>query len=161
MKKTSILILVLIVALGAIGVGYAAWSQTLDITGNVDTGSLSAAYIGSNATNVPVGDAEADATYTVTGDDGLTLTVNVTNAYPGLNFDVPFYVKNWGTVPINVAVTTADTNTLFIVTIGDPGVVNPGDTSTVRYINFAFGDGIAQSTPYSISAQLTASQHTP
>jgi len=40
MKKIGILILTLVFALGAVGVGYAMWSDTISISGTVKTGSL-------------------------------------------------------------------------------------------------------------------------
>jgi len=40
MKKIGLLIMVLIVALGALGIGYAAWTDEINITGNVKTGSV-------------------------------------------------------------------------------------------------------------------------
>jgi len=40
MKKFGILCLALVIALGALGVGYAAWTDTIFISGTVNTGSL-------------------------------------------------------------------------------------------------------------------------
>jgi predicted ribosomally synthesized peptide with SipW-like signal peptide len=40
MKKLGLLMLVLILALGALGIGYAKWSDTVTITGNVATGNV-------------------------------------------------------------------------------------------------------------------------
>ena len=40
MKKTGLICLVLLLALGALGVGYATWSQTLTITETVNTGKF-------------------------------------------------------------------------------------------------------------------------
>jgi hypothetical protein len=42
MKKTGLLLLVLVLAMGALGVGYAHWSGELDIDGTVYTGSFGA-----------------------------------------------------------------------------------------------------------------------
>lgn len=42
MKKTGLLLLVLIMAMGALGVGYAHWNGTLDIDGTVNTGTFGA-----------------------------------------------------------------------------------------------------------------------
>jgi len=41
MKKIGLLALALIMALGALGIGYAAWTDTINITGTVETGSVS------------------------------------------------------------------------------------------------------------------------
>ncbi|NQT31570.1 MAG: hypothetical protein HQ588_04475 [Deltaproteobacteria bacterium] len=40
MKKIGLLCLALVLALGALGVGYAAWTDSIDITGTVNTGSV-------------------------------------------------------------------------------------------------------------------------
>jgi predicted ribosomally synthesized peptide with SipW-like signal peptide len=40
MKKTGIIMLALVVALGALGVGYAMWSDTVTVNGTVTTGSV-------------------------------------------------------------------------------------------------------------------------
>jgi len=40
MKKIGLLALALVLALGALGVGYAAWTDTVTITGTVNTGTL-------------------------------------------------------------------------------------------------------------------------
>jgi len=40
MKKVGLLILVLVIALGALGVGYAKWTDTVTIGGSVNTGSI-------------------------------------------------------------------------------------------------------------------------
>ena len=46
MKKTGLLSLALVLALGAIGVGYAAWTDTIYIEGTVETGSLCWKFVG-------------------------------------------------------------------------------------------------------------------
>ncbi|GAI88098.1 unnamed protein product, partial [marine sediment metagenome] len=40
MKKLGLLCLTLVLALGTLGVGYAMWSDTLTITGDVNTGEF-------------------------------------------------------------------------------------------------------------------------
>ena len=40
MKKIGLLCLALVLALGTLGVGYAMWSDTITITGTVNTGSV-------------------------------------------------------------------------------------------------------------------------
>ena len=50
MKKTGLLLLVLVMAMGALGVGYAHWSGELDITGTVNTGTFGAELTQDNGT---------------------------------------------------------------------------------------------------------------
>jgi hypothetical protein len=40
MKKIGLLMLTLVVALGALGIGYAAWTDDINVTGTVETGKL-------------------------------------------------------------------------------------------------------------------------
>ena len=40
MKKTGLLVMALVLAMGLLGVGYAMWADTVTISGNVTTGSL-------------------------------------------------------------------------------------------------------------------------
>ena len=56
MKKVGLLILALVMALGALGVGYAYWTQPVTIYANVDMGNLeatidSSAVLAGNAIN--------------------------------------------------------------------------------------------------------------
>jgi hypothetical protein len=50
MKKIGLLMLTLVIALGALGIGYAAWTDQIDITGTVDTGSLNIDVTGYSGT---------------------------------------------------------------------------------------------------------------
>ena len=40
MKKIGIFVLVAVIALGALGIGYAAWTQSLNIKGTVETANF-------------------------------------------------------------------------------------------------------------------------
>jgi len=51
-KKISILIIALVVALGSLGIGYAAWLDTITITGDVQTGSLDLVVVRTSGDNV-------------------------------------------------------------------------------------------------------------
>jgi predicted ribosomally synthesized peptide with SipW-like signal peptide len=44
MKKIGLIALIVVLALGIIGVGYAAWSQTLTATGTVNSGTFKADF---------------------------------------------------------------------------------------------------------------------
>ncbi len=127
-KKVGLIVLVVVLALGALGVGYAAWSQSLNVTANVNTGTFGAKFASavSNDDGTPgnildpssagswsggvwdsgtrastnVGNTTvAITTTTVTGD---TLTVTINNAYPGYFGSVAVQVANTGSVPIKV-----------------------------------------------------------
>jgi hypothetical protein len=107
MKKVGLLILVLVFALGALGAGYAWWTQDLVITGTVDTGELTVGMqAGTNP--APVGGASMTIDGTsgteITGHTGYftALDVGIVNAYPGYSATATVYFTNLGTVPVKV-----------------------------------------------------------
>ena len=132
MKKIGLLCLALVLALGTLGIGYAAWIDTIYIDGTVTTGSLCWEFTScSMADEIPPtnpgGDAgvpEYLADYTCMDGfvgqnfwrldknvgwgaqnisaDGKTLTVTLNNAYPCYFNMLSFYVHNCGTVPLKV-----------------------------------------------------------
>ncbi len=54
-KKTGLLILTLIIALGALGAGYAMWSDEIIIRGSVDTGTVCVEWSGFNDSDYCLG----------------------------------------------------------------------------------------------------------
>ena len=52
MKKIGILCLALVMALGSLGVAYAAWQETLTMSGTVDTGTVDIEIVGYSETHV-------------------------------------------------------------------------------------------------------------
>jgi predicted ribosomally synthesized peptide with SipW-like signal peptide len=97
MKKIGILALALIVALSAIGMGYAWWTQSLTINGTVNTGSLKVAFTGVYPNPDGYGVATCDPGFT-----GDTLTINIDNAYPGYYNILNYSIANHGTIPAYV-----------------------------------------------------------
>ena len=130
MKKIGIIILAVLIALGAMGAGYAAWSQNFNVTTSVSTGS----YI-VKITQTPAATMANDsnpsfpftATGTLTTTSGTTVTVSdnstvaqatigplttngasagfsvtIANGYPGLILRVPYVVTSSGTVPATI-----------------------------------------------------------
>ncbi len=141
MKKIGLIALIVVLTLGIIGVGYAAWSQVLNISGNVSTGNL-AATIGSN------GSFTSSVGYATIVDGGSTATdliVTISNAAPGNVFTIPWKISNTGTIPVNavasVATVTptsgADAASGDLVVAGTPGTITnlnsptQGGTTTV------------------------------
>jgi hypothetical protein len=127
MKKFGLLCLALVLALGALGVGYAAWTDTIFVTGSVSTGEACVEFvpaIGSEdpcpAAGPPPDGTSPDYTAvdhfigglltptnpkdvgctTVTKTAPDTLTVVVSNAYPCYANEIKFHEQNCGTVPM-------------------------------------------------------------
>jgi hypothetical protein len=130
MKKIGLLCLALVLALGTLGIGYAAWIDTITIHGQVTTGELCWEFVSCNLLDhyAPVnygGDyPTATPDYTCypgfkdqlyweldknvawgtqnISADGKTLAVTLNNAYPCYFNSMSFYVNNCGTVPLKV-----------------------------------------------------------
>ena len=100
MKKIGLIILVLVVALGAMGAAYAAWSQTLNITTAVSVANFEVKF--DNVTAPPA---------LTTGSKGLsivsstadTITLNFSNVKPGDGDTVTYHVLNNSSIPVTVA----------------------------------------------------------
>jgi hypothetical protein len=105
MKRIGLILLVLVFALGAMGAGYAYWSQSLNINGSVDTGELAVTFT-SVASDDPALHEEIvgyDAASTVITNTSDTVTFTVTNAYPGYSSGATITVHNAGTIPVKLA----------------------------------------------------------
>lgn len=98
MKKVGLLILALVLALGALGAGYAYWTQNLYVNTTVNTGELEAII---ENVDVPEDINGAHVTYELnSAEDTLTITAN--GIYPGYTGIVHFNIKNTGTIPIYI-----------------------------------------------------------
>jgi hypothetical protein len=126
MRKLGLIAITLMLALGAVGVGYAAWAQPLYIDGTVNMGYIAAEYYDF----VAPPDYYAKVT-PVIGESGATipndpthpindkLTINIEDAYPSYSGIVQFRLENTGTVPF-ILENLADLD----ITVRDPwGVV--------------------------------------
>ena len=121
MKKIGLLCLALVLALGTLGVAYAAWTDTIFINGTVNTGSVDIAIVNLSSTwvyKVPGAPPEivvvhgwvpappagseliASAVAYSTVDDEVTITIN--NAFPCVDLTADILVKYEGTIPVKV-----------------------------------------------------------
>ena len=127
MKKLGLLLMVLIFVIGGLGVGYATWSETLTISGEVATGDIDPVFVGADSndacgfsSNDPTGCGTWDFSSTVTWDgtrrdkdvgcttasvnsqDPTLLGICITNAYPCYYGNAWFEIENQGSVPVNL-----------------------------------------------------------
>jgi len=133
MKKIGFIILAVVLALGAIGAGYAAWSQSLAFNGTVASGTFVTDLVNVAA----VADTHGVATLAVSGAGPLkSVTVTAANLYPNASEKVTFAIKNSGSVPATVGtvalanVPTWDSVTSDISTQITTAIA-PGATSAV------------------------------
>jgi predicted ribosomally synthesized peptide with SipW-like signal peptide len=175
MKKVGMIVLALVIALGALGAGYAYWTQDLHINGSVATGNMSVIFTGGSGTVVE----PATSALTTVSASGKTATVTVTNAYPGYAFQVILNGTNNGTIPVKLlnATYTPVSGTIFDkMTIGDVYItavgiarhdVTPSDINTTLPVgaftlefNFSFdttmtGYQSAGPTTFNLDMNLT------
>ena len=118
MRKLGLIIIAVIFALGAMGIGYAWWTDTLTINGVVTTGHLTWIFIqpisqsdvgtDKNArdlhTDVPWVTSPSvnvgNCTCLITTDHLVTYTIN--NGYPGYYDKLTVTTKNVSTMPIKI-----------------------------------------------------------
>jgi predicted ribosomally synthesized peptide with SipW-like signal peptide len=129
MKKIGLLLLALVIALGALGVGYAKWTDTVAINGTVNTGTLIMGIhdlgtddgvdlsrelakdpLCSPQDGVPAGTEYKDVAYAMSTDSGAAvctgyvdaITEVINNAYPGYAPTFSIAIANCGTVPLKI-----------------------------------------------------------
>lgn len=120
MKKLGTIAIALLVALGALGLGFAWWTSSLSIGGTVNTGTVNVDMVGASAVDneiapVDVGTAGAAVVDTKTG------SITVGNAYPGYVATGTLTVKNSGTIPVkldSLPVTGGDAAVYDVATSG-------------------------------------------
>jgi predicted ribosomally synthesized peptide with SipW-like signal peptide len=108
-NKIGTMFLASAVALAFIGGSYAMWSETIVMSGTVNTGKVDIAWSlhGCGDTDDLNPDPLKDVSEieAVINDAGV-LVITITNAYPCIDYWVWFDVTNVGTVPVHFAVET-------------------------------------------------------
>jgi predicted ribosomally synthesized peptide with SipW-like signal peptide len=153
MKKLGLICLVLVIAIGSIGIAYAKWSQNLTINGSVATGTYDTQFI-----NVAGNRASGTGSISTSVDGAkhsITVILGATAALsPGCIETVTFNILNNGTIPAKIAainVGTVDPPTLVL-----PQDLDIGGTSA-RDITVSFSGVTAGTT---INAGATSGQCT-
>jgi hypothetical protein len=106
MKKIGFLVLALVLVLGTLGVGYAAWTQSLQINGTVTSAKFDVKIVGGTATTPGGGTAVA-----YTGGVNEPLAVTITLAVPG-TYTIPLTITNSSTIPVIIAYSGISIGTL-------------------------------------------------
>ena len=154
MRKIGLLSLALVLALGALGVGYAMWSDTVVIEQTVQTGSVEVGVFGVTQytedkdvldltlshgalkftkeitdAQVPMSALFGPGTYNFYE----SASVNITNLYPSLTVLEDFVIGSVGTVPVKLRVT---------LTVDDTaGIYDHMDINWNVYLNGDWIDG--------------------
>ncbi|HID40933.1 MAG TPA: hypothetical protein EYP33_02125 [Pyrodictium sp.] len=104
MKPLVLLVALLpLLALTAIGLTYAQWSETLSLTATISTGSLDVDIKANRATGVEMSSQYLDVSLNLTSTDSdqgnELLSIIIEKAYPGAEVNVTFTLENVGTIP--------------------------------------------------------------
>jgi predicted ribosomally synthesized peptide with SipW-like signal peptide len=96
----GIIIMIFMMALSALGIGYAWWTEQLTATGSIQTGNID---IKMENLRVTEGDSlqVGDCLYELSGDQKV-ITVTINNAYPKYTCSIDFTLNNYGTVPAKI-----------------------------------------------------------
>jgi len=134
MRKFGVLCLALVLALGALGVGYAHWFDTVDITQTVETGKVCIGFSKQN-TDEPFGEVEGKDVGSIScrliepikgyvlyaGEPTpvySAIQVTMTNAYPCYRTAVFADVANCGNIPVKI-----NEHTFSMVEVDESGEV--------------------------------------
>jgi len=104
MKKIGLICLAVVLGLGALGVGYAYWSDILTINGTVATGEFDTNF--KSGSIIPTDNEEEPpevGTCEVSGVGDKTFTVTIGNGYPCYEGTVTFQIQNDGTIPAKIS----------------------------------------------------------
>jgi len=140
--KIAALFIISVMALAGTSVGYAMWSENLDITGNINTGELCAkfTYISISdpysASGERIDEVCDDGCINIrnvvppkdvgwmTGDistDGHTMMITYNNVYPGYFGNGNYHLENCGTIPWHYDHLNLYVNGIYISTITGSG----------------------------------------
>ena len=141
MKKIGLLLSALVLALGALGVGYAMWDKTLTVEGTVNTGEVNMEIVSISSDDIGIDlgflidgvtPKDKDVGWTevqIDPMDNQKGIVTVHNAYPCYENYVHFSGWNSGTVPVKLQDIIIDNpNACITVTAwdGDGEQIEPG-----------------------------------
>lgn len=110
-RKKNYLLIVLVIMLIAIAVGYAAFTQSLTITGTAKAVGEWKVHFTSATINDQTTDDQKTCTASLNA-DGTAATVSVQLSYPGDGHTITTTIKNEGTIPAKLkSFTVKDTDT--------------------------------------------------
>jgi hypothetical protein len=135
MKKIGLIAMALVLALGTLGVGFAFWTETLEVTADVETGELKVCFVDAWCEPDPFGAFTMEVNLLDPDGDGNKniAEIIVLNAQQCSQAKAWITIKNQGTIPvhINLSVTSKDPH-LDVDISNDPTcqILQPGDEWT-------------------------------
>ncbi len=151
----------LILALAMAGVAYAHWSETLYISGTVNTGELDVAITAGDSWDTEPYEKDVSSIRCwVEISDPYTLWVEVKNAYPCIDYHQRFTVRNTGTIPVHLYLTLGQHDpdiTVEITGIPQAHQLHPNEAITGQ-IHVHVEQGAEQGSSYNFTAEILAVQ---
>jgi hypothetical protein len=99
MKKVKLLIASVVCAVMLMGVGYAAWNQSIHVKTFAKAGELKVRLVNEDEGKWQITKKDSVAEWQVTGNDGKTLTLSFNKLYPGAKAALSGSVENNGNLP--------------------------------------------------------------
>ncbi len=132
--KRNLIVLSLVVMMLITAVGYASFGDTLVIAGNVSTASFDVQI--TDASIVGVGSPNGVATRSIVkqgNDIADKLTITITDALPGEEYDFVVQVHNFGTSPAKIGIATYqfDSTIFELAAFHDPVDLPVGGSQTL------------------------------
>lgn len=166
MFKSVVWVAVVLICIACLGVAYAAWSDTLAINSQVQTGSFEVVFSAVSSTDPPGtidplrGKDVAECVTTIVN-GGKGILVKISRAYTWYFVSVTFTIANTGTIPARLGAPVMDSlpeGIWFTVSSGIEGtVLNPNQSCQGSLVIFV-GSGLARNTLYPFTISLPAVQ---
>jgi hypothetical protein len=169
LHKVWILALALLVALGAMGVTYGAWTDEIYVVGNLSTSGINTVLACNGDCWVEVGDVVTEDTGTsanCTKIDPLTLTITVNNALQeilvgeelqGVDYYCNFTIDNTAakTLPVKVQISPDYTGvTASIENLPEDLQIDPGETDTgTVHIYLTTSDSVGDTLTFTLTVK--------
>ncbi len=166
MKRAWVFV-ALVMGLMVVAATYAAWTETLNVSGSAATGELDVAftgysvsdnddesgYVGTADTLVSLNDTDGDGDYDVA-------EITVSNAYPGYQATVDLDVSNVGTIAAKISDITVNNPSELTVTtsgvnVGD--IIDRGGTKTLT-LTITVNDDAQENGNYAFTVTIDATQ---
>lgn len=118
MKRSMLLAVIALVGLTVTGVAYAAWTQSITVEGNVQTGTFDIKWVDpqtDRTTEPTFGTAYVAAIKKCTlSNNDHTLEYEVENAFPGWSSKITVTIKNAGSTPAALSFVPDEDSTLEV-----------------------------------------------
>lgn len=138
-------------ALGLLGVGFAAWQDGLTIRGTTATGNIDPAFTDCWVAGESVSPSQADVFVT---DEGKRLVILIADAHPGYHADFGYLLTNRGSVPVRFETAWEASAPGLAVTNNLPyGVLEPDGGTAEGGLSVTVGD-VEEESQYNFSLTL-------